>query len=211
MNNVLSYLYDLLSMVFEDELMKDKINNVILFGSVVKGIYDKKSDIDLFFDVKDRKNKEIIEKNLKSILKSFEIKIEKTWNLKGIKLPINFIVDSLGSKIWKNLKDEIISSGIVLYGDYKEIPENLEHYFLFYYSLNNLDRKDKMKFIRKFFGYSLRKKDKEYKQRGLLEDINGTKLSSSAILIPNSDVLNVKSIFNKFKVKYKIKEIWIRR
>jgi len=210
MNKILSYIYDFLSMVFEDELMRDKINNVILFGSVAKGVYDKKSDIDLFFDVKDKNDKITVEKNLRDILKPFEIKAEKTWSLRGINLPINFIVDSLESNTWRNLKDEIISSGIILYGPYKEMPENLEHYFLFYYSLNNLDRKDKMKFIRKFFGYSLKKKDKEYKQRGLLEGMNGTKLSSSAILIPYRDVLNVKSIFNKFKVRYKIREVWMR-
>ena len=211
MNNIFSYIYDFLSLVFENDEIKNEIKSIVLFGSVAKGVYDKKSDIDLFFDVKHWKNKETIERNLKSVLKSFEIKAEKTWNLKGMKFPINFIVDSLESETWTNLKDEIISSGIVLFGDYKETPENVEHLFLFYYTLNNLNRKNKMKFIRKFFGYSIRKKDKEYKQKGLLEVMGGIKLSSNVILIPSRDVLNVKNVFNEYKIKYKIKEIWIRR
>ena len=50
--SIFAYIYDLLSMVFEDEPLKEKITSVILFGSVAKKSYDKKSDIDLFFDIK---------------------------------------------------------------------------------------------------------------------------------------------------------------
>ena len=210
MSNVLSYVYDFISMVWDDESLKDDIKSVILFGSIAKGAYDKKSDIDLFFDIKNRVNVKDFEKKLKLILKSFEIKAENTWNLKGIKFPINFIVGSLEDETWKNLREEIISSGIMLYGAFKEIPDNLKHYFLFYYSLQNLDRKDKMKFIRKFFGYNLRKNKKEYTQKGLLEQIGGTKLGSNVILASSEYILDIKNILNKFRIKYKIKEIWVR-
>jgi len=104
---------------FDDE----KIKEVILFGSVAKGTFDKKSDIDLFFNIKEKKDEKEIEEKLKSILKSFEVKSEKTWALKNIKLPISFIAGNLEDKTWKNIKEEIISSGILLYGEYKENPE----------------------------------------------------------------------------------------
>ena len=82
MKEILAYVYDFLSMVFEDEI-KGKIKEVILFGSVAKGTFDKKSDIDLFFNVKEKKDEKEIEEKLRSILKSFEIKSEKTWDLKN--------------------------------------------------------------------------------------------------------------------------------
>ena len=209
-NDLFSYIYDFLSMIFEYKDLNNEIENIFLYGSVAKGTSDDKSDIDLFFDIRDESNKGKITDNLKLVLKSFEVKADKTWGLKNIGLPINLIVGSLESEMWKGLKDEIISSGIVLYGDYREMPEGTNHSFLFYYSLQNLDRKNKMKFIRNFFGYGLKKGKKEYKQEGLLEKINGLKLGSNVVLVSSKDILKVKKIFSKFKIRYKIKEVWIR-
>ncbi|MEK6906220.1 MAG: nucleotidyltransferase domain-containing protein [Nanoarchaeota archaeon] len=209
MKEVIAYVYDFLSIVFEDEI-EEKIKEIILFGSVAKKSYDKKSDIDLFFNVKETKEIKEIEEKLKKILKSFEIKAEKTWALKKIKFPINFIVGSLENETWKNLKEEIVSSGILLYGEYKEMPENLSHNYLFSYSLNNLSRKNKMKFIRKMFGYTLKKGRKKYEQSGFLKNINGLKIGTNSILIPSGEIINVKKLFNDFKIEYKIIESWIR-
>ena len=207
---VLSYIYDFLSMVFEDSPTKEKINEVILFGSVAKKSHDKKSDIDMFFNVKNKEETDAVETRLKTILKSFEVKAENTWKIKGVKLPIKLIVGSLSDQTWENLREEIISSGILLYGSYKEMPKDIKHYFLFYYSLKDLNRKNKMKFIRHLFGYRIMKDRKEYKQSGLLEQINGSKLSSNAILVPLGDLPEVKKLFNNFKINYKIMETWVR-
>ena len=208
MNKALSYVYDFLSMVFEEKSLKGKIRNVVLFGSVAKKSYDKDSDVDLFFDVKS--DADVVENSLRKVLKNFEVGAEKTWRLKGIELPIKFIVGSLGDKEWSNIKDEIISSGIVLYGDYKEMPKDIKHYMLFYYSLSNLDRKSKMKLIRRMFGYVLKKGKKEYKQKGFLEGVGGVKLASNVVLVSFRDAVKVKSIFSEFKVKYRIMEAWLR-
>ena len=209
MSEIIAYVYDFLSMVFERGL-GEKIEEIILFGSVAKKSFDKKSDIDLFFNVKDKKDSKEAEESLKSVLKSFEVKAEKTWGLKKVKLPISFIVGSLEDEVWKELRDEIISSGVLLYGHYKEMPEKLNHNYLFYYSLSNLKRNDKMKFIRKMFGYSLKKEKKEYAQEGFLAGIKGVKLGSNAILAPSQEVLKIKKMFNEFKISYKIIESWVR-
>lgn len=203
----IAYIYDFLTLVFENDISK-KIKEIILFGSIAKKSFDKKSDIDLFFNVKEKD--EELEQELRKMLKSFEIKSEKTWGLKKVKFPINFIVGSLEDETWKNLRDEIASSGIILYGQYKLMPEKSEHNYLFYYSLSNLKRKEKMKFIRKMFGYNLKRGKKEYGQGGFLKEINGLKLGSNVILTPSQEVLKIKKIFNDFKIKYKIKESWIR-
>ena len=81
MKDTIAYVYDFLSLVFENEI-REKIKEIMLFGSVAKLSSDKKSDIDLFFNVKDKKEEKSIEEKLKSILKSFEVKAEKTWGLK---------------------------------------------------------------------------------------------------------------------------------
>src|SRR3989344_7679484 len=98
----------------------------------------------------------------------------------------------------------------MLYGKYKERPSNSKHNFLFYYSLDNLERKNKMKFIRGIFGYILNKDKKKYIQEGLLEKIKGTKIASNVILIPSNEILKIKNFFKEHKVKYKILETWIR-
>lgn len=209
MNDIIAYVYDFLSIVFESGI-EDKIKEIMLFGSVAKKSFDKKSDIDLFFNVRDKKDSKEVEDKLKIALKSFEIKAEKTWALKKIRLPINFIVGSLEDEAWKDLRDEIISSGILIYGQYKEIPENLKHNYLFYYSLSNLKRKDKMRIIRKMFGYTLIRGKKEYSQEGFLKAINGLKLASNTVLVPSQEVLKIKSLFKEFKINYKIIETWVR-
>lgn len=210
MDKISAYIYDFLSMISEDKEIAGEIKEIILYGSVAKKNYDKKSDIDLFFNIKNKEKISYIEQELKKILKSFEIKSEKTWGLKNLELPIGFIVGSLDDEVWRGIKDEIASSGIVLYGNYKELPEKTKHYILFYYSLNNLKRKEKMKFIRTAFGYNIFKNKREYNQKGLIENIGGIKLSSNVILIPSEELLKIKKLFNQHKIKYKLFETWIR-
>ena len=210
MSKAIAYIYDFLSSIFEDEELIKEINEIILFGSIAKKTSDKESDIDLFFNIKDEKETKNIERELSSLLKSFEVKSEKTWKLKNISYPINFIVGGLMEEKWKELRDEIISSGIILYSQYKEMSEKTTHYHLFYYSLSDIKRKDKMKFIREAFGYSLKKGKKEYIQKGLIENINGEKLSPNTILVPSQETQTIKKLFLKYKIKYKILEAWIR-
>ena len=210
MSKAIAYIYDFLSSIFEDEELIKEINEIILFGSIAKKTSDKESDIDLFFNIKNEKETKNIERELSSLLKSFEVKSEKTWKLKNISYPINFIVGGLMEEKWKELRDEIISSGIILYSQYKEMSEKTTHYHLFYYSLSDIKRKDKMKFIREAFGYSLKKGKKEYIQKGLIENINGEKLSPNTILVPSQEAQTIKKLFLKYKIKYKILEAWIR-
>lgn len=211
MNEAISYVYDFLSMVFEIPELKGEIKEIILFGSVAKGAHDKKSDIDLFFNVSNKTKIENIEIELKRVLKSFEIKVEKTWALKKIRFPISIIAGNLEEEEWRALKEEIISSGIMLYGHYKELPKDTAHHYIVYYSLTKLNRKDKMKFIRAVFGYKIRKGKKEYAQKGILDEVAGFKLAPNAILIPSESIQKIKGIFKKFNLEYRIIEAWIRK
>ena len=100
------------------------MNEIILFGSVARGDFGKDSDIDLFFDVNNDNQEEEIKKVLNNELVKFsKSKIAETWSLMGIKNNISIKVGILNE--WK-LKRSIISEGIVLYGKYKELPNNLK-------------------------------------------------------------------------------------
>lgn len=210
-NSVIAYTYDFLSLLLEDSELKEYFKEIILFGSVAKGTSDEKSDIDLFFNIKNKEKISNIEETIKRILKSFEVKAERTWKIKNISFPISFIVGNLDEEKWKSLKEEIISSGVVLYGNYKEFPKGLIQKYMMYYSLVGLSRKDKMRFIRAFSGYSIKKNKKEYKQEGMLKKISGLKISQNVIMIEKENLLLIKQIFSKFKIKYHIVEIWIKQ
>src|SRR3989338_10534357 len=125
-NDIYAYIFDFLSFVFENKELFNSIKRVILFGSVASGEFDKNSDIDLFFDVKGDKTK--IESELNNTLKSFEIKSEKTWKLKNISLPIKNIVGDIGEEKWAELKEEMISNGILLSGKFESMPKKMGHY-----------------------------------------------------------------------------------
>lgn len=209
MKNLFPYIFDYISMLFESKDVRKYLRRVILFGSVAVGEHDEKSDIDLFLDTPKDKVK-IIEKAVKYSEKRFYAVSEKKWSLSGVSTPIKSIVGDLESSRWKEIKSEIISSGITLYGKFESLPENLSHYSLFTYSLSRLSQKEKMKFLRKIFGYKSIKQGKEYIQDGLLAELGSTKLTSNSILVPVGKSREVQKIFNSFKITPEIREVWMR-
>jgi hypothetical protein len=76
--------------------------------------------------------------------------------------------------------------------------------------LRELPQKEKMRFLRKLFGYTIKKGEKCYKQNGILENIGGTKLSSNTILVPKEKSGDIRKVLNEFKLKRKIKDVWIK-
>lgn len=205
-----SYIYDFLSIVFEKVDLSKYVRNIILFGSVARGDYGKESDIDIFFDIKDKKFETQVEYLLKESLKTFEIKSDNSWKLKNINLPIKYIAGDLKNKKWNPLRTDLISYGISLYGKFENDPKDINHFVLINYKLSNLERKQKMKFIRELFGYNNLKKDKKYSHQGIIESIGGKKLSTNSLLIPISEVKIIKEIMKKYNVTPLIKEIWIK-
>lgn len=207
---LISYIYDFLSLVFEDVNLKNIIHNVILFGSVARNEFDKYSDIDLFFDVKDISKEKEIESSLKTSLKSFETISLKKWRLKNVNYPINFIVGNLDNEKWSSLKADIISNGILLYGKYEKLPETIKHYALIYFSTKKMKKKDLMKLHRLLFGYKNIKNKKKYIHKGYIEKRSITKLNSNVLLCPLIELTELKKIFSKFKITINIIEIWTR-
>src|SRR3989344_753920 len=120
---LISYAMDFASFLMQNLKEKDidNIKTIILFGSAARGESTEESDVDLFIDVVDPKERNF-EKRINKIKDKFydSSKFKNYWRLLGIKNDINLIVDQI--KKWK-LGDIIIGNSIVLYEKY---PPKLE-------------------------------------------------------------------------------------
>ena len=202
---IYSYVYDFLSRLIE-RLEEDSIRSIIVFGSVARGDFDKESDVDIFIDTA----KEDVSSMVKKALNEFYSHSRGTWVLRGIENQIVPIVGDLNSEKWSNLKKEIISNGIVIYGRYQELPNNIKSYVLITYSISKFKPKEKSKFIRNLLGYKLIQNKKEYKIEGLLQQLEGIKVSKSVILVPKENQQKVYEFFSKSKASFEIREAWIK-
>lgn len=204
---VIAYIYDFLSHIFEEKI---SLRKVIVFGSVARNEFDKNSDIDLFIEPAQKSKIKEIETKVKEIKKRFESEKEHTWKLKNIDYPIKEIIGDLDSPMWKVLKEDLISNGIMLYGKYEELPKKIKHYVLINYSLKNLKQKKKMQFSRKLFGYSIKKNKKLYEQEGIIQQTNARKIAKNILLIPLEEITGIKKLFDDFKVKMEMREVWLK-
>lgn len=191
---MMQYIYDFLSILFDKLKDKEKIRTIILFGSFARGNEGKDSDIDLFIDVK-IDDKEEVERFTKEALREFEIKIEKSWKLKGMSNSIFPIVDDVSLKKWGELRREISSYGLLLFGKYETPIKPGKKFVLIEYDLSKFKQKDKMRILRSLLGYKLKKGKKVYEQKGLVEKLNAEKISNSILV----EIVNYKDIYNLLK------------
>lgn len=174
------------------------IKQIILFGSAARGTATKESDIDLFFET-NKKNKNIIKKKINEFYTSREGLLFKT---KGISNQFQITVGKIEE--WKELHKSIASEGIILYGPYLgKAPKGLKHYFII--SWENLDIKNRGAFLNKLYGYSVG----ETKYKGLVKKWDAKKIGKSAILLPSKYKLDLFNILDKYKVDFKIIDVYI--
>ena len=210
-NELLSYIYDFISQIIDNKDIFDSVRSIILFGSIVRGDFKKDSDIDIFIDVKSKEEKHNIDNIIKKELGKFELRGENSWHLRGIKLPINLIIDDINNEEWKDLKEEIKSYGKILYGKYSEAPEKLEHKIIISYDIIQLAQKKKMFFLRKLYRYTTKKKNKLYKQSGLLNEINGERIGTNSMIISTDHLTEIRKFLKDNKAKYAIIDIWTKQ
>jgi len=90
----------------------------------------------------------------------------------------------------------------------KKRIKKLKHKLILSYSLSSLKQKDKVKFLRNLFGYKEKKK-KIYYHKGLLDKAEGEKIESNVIMIDFSKKILLLELFKNYKLKPKIKEVWV--
>src|SRR3989338_5704290 len=194
-NEIISYAAAFCSFLIE----RADIRSVILFGSASRGDANKESDIDIFIDTKENKNR------LNRVLDEFyKSRINELWRLKGIKNPISLIVGNIEEKEWSDLKRSIITDGIMLFGKYKSEPEKLRHFMLFSYS-NITDAKKRENLHRKLFGYNVGKRRYE----GAVSKSGGIRHGSGSFSPPIERFNDIRNVFKELKITPTITEIWI--
>ena len=204
---ILSYVYDFISFVFEKDMKKD-IRRIVLFGSTASGEHDEESDVDIFIDIWDEKHKNRIEKTIRSELGKFEDKASRLWHPRGVKNSISIIVGNLEGGRWQNLRHDMISNGIVLFGSFEKTPDNLKHMALISFSLRKIKQAAKMKIIRKLYGYSIKKGGKVYLQEGLLATAGGIKLAPNSVMVPIEKTKEFRKMLSRHNVTFEIREVW---
>ncbi|MBI2135617.1 nucleotidyltransferase domain-containing protein [Candidatus Woesearchaeota archaeon] len=209
-NIIFAYLYDFISMLLERKEVISNLDMIILFGSMARGDFDDKSDIDLFIEIKNLSHKNTFEKAVKEVISNFDIKSEKTWGLKKKYFPIKPIIGRLNEPEWEELHSEIISTGIVIYGKYEKNPSDLQHDALVSYSLNKIMQNKKMNFLRKMYGYKNKKGKMIYVQKGMAEELGAVKVTVNQIKVRVNNLKKVLDILKEFKIPYTVKEIWCK-
>ena len=209
-NELLSYTVDFLSLLYFKKEFLDSVNAVVLFGSVARGNFDKKSDVDIFIDVKNKDSIPKIQESVNQVLGEFELKAKDVWHIRNIKNPIKPLVGTLDDERWSELKKELESYGTVLYGNFRRGGEGLDSYSLFEYSLKDFKQKERVALQRELLGYKSKKERKVYEHKGLIDDVGGKKLENNNVMVPSKAALSLQKFFTKNKVTPKIREIWIR-
>lgn len=176
----------------------DKIDNIILFGSVAKGDYTKNSDVDIFIETK--KGNAKFSKEILSILNEFYKSREALYfKVKGVENKINLIIGKLDE--WGEIKKSIDGTGIVLYGKYVPTGIKGKKYALIFW--DNIG-KNRGAFLNKLYGFKV--KNKFYK--GLVEQLNGKKCGKSNIMVPIQYKEEILKLIKHYKVNAKVIDIY---
>ena len=198
-NKYLPYTIHFVSFMLE-YLETDNIKNIILFGSAARNEATKESDIDIFIDI-NAKEKEYSIEVKKIIEKFYESKFYKNyWKIKGFNNSFNVIIGDINK--WKELKDNIISTGITLYTKFKSIPDNQKHSLLIYFE-NIKPETKRVLLYKNLYGYNT--KGKHY--TGLIEKYNGIKINKGTVLVPLEYKNLLLSLFKRYNITIKTRNI----
>ncbi len=66
--------------------------------------------------------------------------------------------------------------------------------------------KDKVRFIRDFFGYKISKNKKNYSYSGLLKKLNGVKISNNSFLVPKENQAIAEAYLQSRGVDFIVKQ-----
>ncbi len=203
-NNVLmAYAQDFVSFLVE-RINQDEIKRIILFGSVARNEASEESDIDIFIDIIGSKKPTArnAKNNIKKITEEFMKSKRYTgyWLLKGIKNEIKPIVGNLDD--WQELKNSMISNGILLYGKFEETPIKAIHKTLLYWE-NVKPESKRVLLSKRLFGYTKGKKS----YGGLIQKYEGERVGKGTIAVPSESLKIFLELFKDMKVTVKIKKI----
>ncbi|MEK6808409.1 MAG: nucleotidyltransferase domain-containing protein [Nanoarchaeota archaeon] len=196
--NSVSYCFDLLCFVFQNNDIGEKINTIYLFGSAVRGELTKESDIDLFFDC--NKENEIKVKGLvdSGIIKFLSSRDYEKWKLLHFTYPFSIHIGKLDE--W-DLKLSIASEGFLLYS--KRYVLNVGERCVLFKIQYPKKKKIYIKIRRLLFG----RDEDDYKGKGIIQSMNGKKISSDVFIIPKGEQTKIIDLLTKEKVDFSMTEV----
>lgn len=181
------------------ELSKIKdVKTVILYGSLARGEFTSRSDIDLFILTTDDKTQKEVQD------KVIELESEIGRNIQ----PTIRTVAEL-QKTDTGLLQNIFQEGKILYlREPSDIPSALllqqKPYLIYSFQISSLTQKDKARFNRQLYEQTR----KGYRYKGLLQEIGGQKLSSGCVMISYEQRERIERLFKKFRVKFDQLKVW---
>ena len=196
----IAYAQNAISFIFLNSAINDFIKEIYLYGSAVRGELTKNSDIDIFINC-DADKEKVLETTAKSALSKFYASKDfDKWRLFRFNFPVSF---QTGNLMTWHLKTSILAEGILLYSKKTPISQ-AERKVLFTYTLPKKKNKY-LHFIRTLLG----RKEQGYKDKGLLGQTNGKKISTNAIIVPKESQQKITNLMNKEKIDYSMTEIGV--
>jgi len=186
-------VYTFLSFLFREPKAAKKIKIVYLFGSVARGEFDERSDIDIFVDCSEKDSAEM-EKAVRRALGKFSK--EKAWKLRDLKNELRVKVGDLAR--W-TLKESVEREGVLLYSQIPT-PALTKFYIVRIEPIKEVARRNKV--IRFLFGRA------EYEAKGAVQEVGGEKLAPRIFSIPVTSFSKIASKLSAEKVKFKLREVW---
>ncbi len=192
----IAYAQNALSFLFLDAVVGSGIRRIFLYGSAVRGQLQKESDIDVFIDCVDG---EKVEQSVRAAFGRFyQSKDYEKWRLLKFKFPLSVQAGVLDE--WQ-LQSSIATEGILLYSKTAELQVG-KRFDLFMLELP-AEKKKYLRLIRTLFG----RKEKGYKDKGLLGKLQGKRYGANVVLIPKEGENELTQFLQREKVVYSFKEI----
>lgn len=181
------------------ELSKiEDIKAVILYGSLARGEFTSRSDIDLFILTTDDKTQKELQDKIIELESAIGRNIQPT---------IRTIVEL--QKTDTGLLQNVFQEGKILYlKEPSDIPSAIllqqKPFLIYSFQISSLPQKDKARFNRQLYEQTR----KGYKYKGLLQEIGGQKLSAGCVMVPHMQKEAIEKFFKKFKVKFEQLKVW---
>jgi len=174
-----------------------EIKAIILYGSLARGEFTSRSDIDLFIiiskDVKDKIEERIIELE-NQLQRSIQPTIRTEKQLK-----------TTDSGLLQNIFQE---GNILFLREYFNFPVSFlleqKPFVIYRFDISNLKQNRKTRFNRKLYGY----RDKKYVYEGLIHKVGGSRLSSGCIIVSFDKKTTIEGFFNKHKIVFEEIRMW---
>lgn len=174
---------------------------VILFGSMVRGDADKRSDIDILLVFNNENPKSYIPEIMRIVT---TLKPHRE-----IRPTVTNLTD-----LDEGFLQTVLREGKILYGKIVITPDKLllKPYRLISYDISKLKPSKKVKISRIIHGYQSKKtitgKTKQYKYLGLKDRYNIHLISKNTVLVPEEYVRNFLHELDKYNVEYQEKMVW---